>query len=142
MKRMLMLAALGLMACGGDFSGTYKGTLVLVASCSSGAGINDSHEETWTVSENGDKVSFASADNGTCGAFTGKEDGSVVTFDPKTCPPETTGGVTGTVSLTGGTVSLSDKILTVSANEAVQFVNSSGQSATCSGTYTGNLNKQ
>lgn len=137
------VAVLFLVACGGGFSGTYKGTLVLVASCSSGAGINDSHEEAWTVSEDGDKVSFASADNnGTCGAFTGKEDGSVVTFDPKTCPPETTGGVTGTVSLTGGTVSLSDKTLTVSANEAVQFVNSSGQSATCSGTYTGTLNKQ
>lgn len=142
MRIPLIAVAVVFCACGKDFSGTYKGTLALVASCSNGQGINSTGEETWAVTEDGDKVSFAPADNGTCGTFTGKADGDVVTFDAKTCAPETKNDVTGTVSLTSGTVSMSGKALAVSANEAVQLVGSSGSSATCSGTYTGTLTKQ
>ena len=140
--RAYLLGALGLCACGPDFTGRWVGNLNETGSCSDGSGIpSNSNPIDWSISAQGSKLTIVTTAN--CGSFTATQEGSTASLDRKDCPVQTereTGAtqqlhvLSGTLSLNGATMS----VVVLSTYDATTPT-ASGE---CSATATGLLARQ
>lgn len=136
---MLAAAAAVLMGCGPNFGGTFRGTLSNVETCSDGSGQNLSAAATFDITDKGGNLSFLVG--GICDPLTAKAAGNTAAVASKSCPDQTSGGVTLRQTVTSGTLTLVEPNLSVSLNASRVF-SSGGASLTCTDAVTGTLVRQ
>lgn len=154
MKRLLLVLAVSLVACGGedeptqgnpppsapDFSGTWRGIASVSGSCSDNSVINSSQDLQVVVSQNGSEVSFAST--GACGIMEATANGSTATLKPKSCQPQVSSAGTFQDSIASGTARLDTATrMHVSVRFNNVWQDSAGNHGTCDYTESGDLTK-
>jgi hypothetical protein len=99
----------------GGFGGTYTGTLSLQAMSAADTETGTT-KQTWTLTEDGEIVSFNFAP---CPGLDGTASGDVLTVNATDCPPISNGNIT---DYTGGTLTLSGDSLIVDMTVSVHAV--------------------
>ena len=103
------ILALGLVACGADWNGTFAGDLSQTGDCSDGSSVPETEDPIeLTLDDNGDTVAWDAA----CGATVIADvDGDVARVRQASCPAETVNGTTRNLTINSGTLRLTDTSL-------------------------------
>ena len=108
MKKILaIVAALGVVGCGPEFDGEFKGTYTISSICNDGSGGSQSVVSDWIVRETAGKLTIVT--NGACSPLTATINGRTASVLPQSCQSQVTAdGETWVPSATSGTLRLTD----------------------------------
>lgn len=139
MRAMIVVAAVLGVACGPNFGGDFRGTLSVAETCSDGSGQNVSGPGDFQITDRGGQLTIIVG--GACDPLTAKAAGNSATIAAKTCPDQTTGGVTLRQSIISGSLTLTEPTLAVSLSLS-QVFSGAGPTLTCSDLASGSLVRQ
>lgn len=138
----LLPLLLAVTACGGvDFAGSYEGPITFKMNCPGIEAIESTETNTMTIVDTSDGIAFTNFGGG-CPNIPATVNDNGATIVKTTCEPQTDAeGVTTTITMSGGTLTLNGTGLTVSMIASVLYAGPGG-TLTCPASFAGSLVKQ